>query len=119
VPDGQNSFVKLGRRGSWLVDHATTCAHSDDDRPAERFCGWLMENTSTEFMESTVTLAVACVQGQRVVGGTGDTGIASWEGKLRSFAPRFSDSDRSVDLSWQLVAGEVWDDYIRIQVVPD
>jgi hypothetical protein len=120
VPKGSGSFVQLERHGAWLVDHSKLCARADGDEPAIAFCSWLLDRTSTEFMEATVTLAVACVQGQRVQGYIGNTGIESWEGKLRSYSPRFEAGDASIAISWRLLAGAgQWDDHLRFEVLPE
>ena len=120
APHGKASFVELRRQGTWLVDHTKSCALADDDSAAVEFCSWLMERTSTEFMEATVTLAIACVQGQQIRGHIGNTGIERWEGKLRAYSPRLDVGDVSVQISWLITAGSgYWDDFIRIEVVPD
>jgi hypothetical protein len=120
VPSGTGSFVQLERRGAWLVNHSKACFGPDGDGPARALCSWLLDRTSTEFMEATVTLAVACVQGQRIHGYLGNTGIESWEGKLRSYSPRFDTADASIAISWRLEAdAREWDDYLRFEVEPE
>lgn len=117
---GKASFVELRRQGAWLVDHAKLCARAEDDRAAVEFCSWLLERTSTEFMEATVTLAIACVQGQQVRGYIGNTGIERWEGTLRSYSPRFDAENVSVQMAWRITAGAgTWDDFLRIEVLPE
>ena len=121
VPRGQASFVQLERHGVWLIDHSKSCAHTEGDEAAAAFCSWLMDQISTEFMESPVTLAVACVQGQRIQGYIGNTGIESWEGRLRSFSPRFGGGETApVEISWRIPSsGDAWDDHLRFEVVPE
>lgn len=117
---GKNSFVELRRQGAWLVDHAKLCVREDSDPAAVEFCSWLMERTSTEFMEATVTLAIACVQGQQVRGYIGNTGIERWEGTLKSYSPRFDAENVSVQMAWRITAGSgSWDDFLRIEVIPE
>lgn len=117
---GQGSFVQLGRQGTWLVDHSKTCAHEDDDQAGTVFCNWLMEHTSTEFMEATVNLVMACLQGQRIHGHLGNTGVSQWEGKADFYSPRIESEGIRIEISWRLMAGSgEWDDFLKIAVSPE
>jgi hypothetical protein len=108
--------VKIGRTGQWLVDHAKYCEKKDEDPAAVAFCTYLMEETSTEFMEATVNDSMACLQGQRIVGFTGNTGIANWDGNAHFFAPRLEAESADVELTWHLTSFGAWDDFVEFKV---
>jgi hypothetical protein len=52
VPAGQAKTIRLVRGGTWMVDHYTRCTGPENDTASELFCRWLIDNSSTEFMES-------------------------------------------------------------------
>jgi hypothetical protein len=110
--------VSVGRQGAWLVNHTKSCRKKDGDSVAATFCDYLMEHTSTEFMEATVNQAMACLQGQRLVGYVGNTGIAQWDGRARFYAPRVDVADAEVELSWHLTSFGDWDDHVTFTVTP-
>ncbi|MEO7916278.1 MAG: hypothetical protein ABIR16_01440 [Dokdonella sp.] len=83
-----------------MVNHYKACEHSEGDKAANAFCGWLMKNTSTEFMEANINLAMSCLQGQRIVGYVGNTGIESWSGKASFYNPHLDDADVHVTLGY-------------------
>ena len=101
VPTGQSSTVRLVRGGTWLVDHYKTCDHTNGGKAAGAFCEWLMENTSTEFMEANINLSMSCLQGQRIAGVVGNTGIESWSGRASFYSPQL-DADVNIDLEYSL-----------------
>lgn len=110
--------VELQRQGTWMVDHSKLCEREPSDPVAIEFCDFLMNHTSTEFMEGTVNEAMACLQGQKIKGYVGNTGIADWEGKVRFFAPQIKVDDIEIKMSWHITAGTgSWDDYLRIEVL--
>lgn len=93
------STVRLSRGGTWMVDHYKTCEHSDDDA-ARRFCSWAMEYASTEFMEVNINRALSCLQGQRIAGPVGNTGVESWSGKTSFYSPQLAADNLSVDMEY-------------------
>jgi hypothetical protein len=104
-----------------MVDHYKKCTQSPQTPASKDFCHWLMENTSTEFMEANVNLAVSCVQGQTIVGYLGNTGVETWSGKLRSFAPHIGTDGVYVELEY-FVGGadpQEAEDFLQITVIPD
>ncbi|HEV7691335.1 MAG TPA: hypothetical protein VGO52_10945 [Hyphomonadaceae bacterium] len=82
VPRGQQRSVRLARGGRMYVDHYKSCARSIDDPASVAFCEWLSENGSAEFMEANINQAVACLQGQRIRGSIGNTGVIAWQGEM-------------------------------------
>jgi hypothetical protein len=82
VLPGQHKSVRLARGGLMYVDHYKACKRSIDDSASVAFCAWLIENGSAEFMEANINEAVACLQGQRIKGGVGNTGVISWQGEM-------------------------------------
>ena len=102
VPSGQTSTVKLVRGGAWMVNYYKRCEHSEGDTAAGAFCGWLMDNTSTEFMEANINNAMSCLQGQRISGYVGNTGIESWSGKASFYSPHMAAENVQVHLEYAL-----------------
>ena len=82
VSPGQQKSVKFVRGGLMYVDHHKSCAHSDDDPASIVFCQWLLANTSAEVMEANINEAMACLQGQKIVGTVGNTGLSAWRGEV-------------------------------------
>jgi hypothetical protein len=99
-----------------MVDHVKFCQRKDEDPAAIAFCAYLMEQTSTEFMEATVNDSMACLQGQRIVGFVGNTGIANWDGKAHFYAPRLKVDSADVELTWHLTSFGAWDDFVEFRV---
>ena len=110
--------VSVGRQGEWLVNHSKSCRKKDGDTAAATFCDYLMDHTSTEFMEATVNHAMACLQGQRLLGYVGNTGISQWDGRALFYAPRVSVTNTQVELSWHLTAFGEWDDHVTFSAKP-
>ena len=109
--------VELKRQGRWLVDHVKSCARKDDDGAAKTFCTYLIEQTSTEFLEATINEAMACLQGQKIKGYIGNTGISEWDGKIRFYSPNLDVEGVEIEMQWHMTAGfGAWDDYLRITV---
>ena len=109
--------VELKRQGSWMVDHVKACVREDDDGAAKAFCTYLIEHTSTEFMEATINEAMACLQGQKIKGYVGNTGISEWDGKIRFYSPNLDVEDIEIEMQWHMTAGfGGWDDFLRITV---
>jgi hypothetical protein len=109
--------VELKRQGRWLVDHVKSCVREDDDQAAKGFCTYLVEQTSTEFLEATINQAMACLQGQRIKGYLGNTGISEWDGKIRFYSPNLDIEDIEIEMQWHMTAGfGAWDDFLRITV---
>ena len=103
-----------------MVNHYKTCTQSPETPASAKFCHWLMDNTSTEFMEANINLAISCVQGQRLSGYIGNTGVESWQGTLRSHGPRIDVDGIAVELEYSLgsLATES-EDFLTISIVPD
>lgn len=99
---GQSTSVQLVRGGVWMVNHYKRCTHAEGDLAARRFCAWLMDNTSTEFMEYNVNRTLHCLQGQRVVGYLGNTGVDAWSGTARFTRLTASDDLFRVELRYAL-----------------
>ena len=108
--------VTVGRQGAWLVNHSKSCQKRDGDNAAVSFCAYLMDHTSTEFMEATVNTVMACLQGQKLLGYTGNTGISQWDGHAHFYAPRVNVSGAEVDLSWHLTSFGEWNDHVTFSV---
>lgn len=104
-----------------MVDHYKSCGQVPETLAAANFCRWLMENTSTEFMEANINLALSCVQGQNIKGYIGNTGIETWSGRLRSFAPRIGIYDIAIELEYSVAGFDRQDaeDFLKITVIPD
>ena len=104
-----------------MVDHYKSCGSTPETPAGTAFCQWLVENTSTEFMEANVNLAVSCIQGQNIDGYLGNTGIDTWTGKLRSYSPHLNTDDVSVELEYAVTSSDKpgIEDFLRITVIPD
>ena len=100
IPLGTSSTVRLGRTGVWLVNHAKECKFAETDPASRTFCAWLMEHSSTEFMESNINRALACLQGQQILGYSGNTGIRSWSGKATFYDPHLETENSTVELEF-------------------
>lgn len=85
-----------------MVNHYKKCEHSEQDEAAGTFCSWLMDNTSTEFMEANINSAMSCLQGQRISGYIGNTGIESWSGKASFYSPHIAAENIQVELEYAL-----------------
>lgn len=117
VQSGQSSTVRLIRGGAWMVDHYKQCESPDEDKAASAFCAWLMENTSTEFMEANISRTMSCLQDQRISGYLGNTGIESWSGKASFYSPHLAAEDVQVDIEYSLDNSvEVREDFLQITV---
>jgi hypothetical protein len=81
VSKGEQKSVRLARGGLLFVDHYQTCEHRDDPE-GMAFCDWLIEHGSAAFMEANINQAIACLQGQRIRGSIGNTGVISWRGEM-------------------------------------
>lgn len=100
-----------------MVDHYKTCEHSDGDAAGNSFCGWLMEHTSTEFMEANIGLSMSCLQGQRIAGSVGNTGIESWVGKASFYSPQLTAENVRIDLEYSLDnSKESREDFLQVTV---
>lgn len=102
VPSGQTRAVKLSRGGTWLIDHYKKCDRPNGDNAADAFCSWLVDNTSTEFMEANINQAISCLQRQRISGYIGNTGVESWSGKATFFNPHLSAENVEIDLEYSV-----------------
>lgn len=120
-PSGTLKEVTLIRGGAWMVDHYKGCKRSDDEQGAIAFCAWLMENTSTEFMEANINRAISCLQGQRIDGYIGNTGIESWKGKVRFFSPKIDVANVAVTLEYSVQYFEEGadEDFMKITIEPN
>jgi hypothetical protein len=117
VPAGQSKTIRLVRGGSWMVNHYKQCAGPENDAAGDAFCRWLLENSSTEFMEANINGALSCLQGQRIVGYIGNTGIESWSGKTTFFVPKIS-SDVNVEIEYSVdYTTDDQEDFIQFKVV--
>lgn len=116
TPAGENRTVKLVRGGRWLVDHYKTCSRQDDEASIT-FCDWLIEHTSTEFMEANINVALSCLQGQKITGYIGNTGIEMWSGSATFFAPRVEVENVAITIDYNVdYSREIADDYLQITV---
>ena len=70
------------------VDHYKSCGRSNNDPGSLAFCDWLVDHGSAEFMEANINYAVACLQGQRISGYVGNTGVNAWQGGMDFFHTR-------------------------------
>ena len=120
-PIGVIKEVTLFRGGTWMVDHYKGCKRADDDQGAIAFCAWLMQNTSTEFMEANVNRALSCLQGQRIDGYIGNTGIESWKGMVRFYSPKIEAEGVaiSVEYSVQYFEAGAAEDFMKITIEPN
>ena len=117
VPRGQSRTVRLVRSGIWMVNHEKKCEHLEEDQAGDTLCAWLMENTSTEFMEANINLTISCLQGQQISGYVGNTGIESWSGKASFYSPHLSAENVRVDLVYSLDNSlESREDFLQITV---
>ena len=100
---GESKTVRLARGGAWLVDHYKACARDSEDTASIAFCKWLMENTSTEFMEANINLTLSCLQGQEIHGYIGNTGVESWTGRMKLYySPRIEVEDVEVEVEYSV-----------------
>ncbi len=118
VPRGEQRSVEFVVGGEWLVDHYKQCGPTDGDA-AVSFCGWLMNNSSAEFMEANVSIALSCLQGQSIVGHIGNTGVEYWQGKAVFFSPKLSVENVSVTLEYELGYFENKPDQQRMKITVD
>lgn len=99
-----------------MVDHYKQCAFPDDDAAGDDFCRWLLENSSTEFMETNINSALSCLQGQRIIGYIGNTGVESWTGRTVFLTPKIrSDVDVEVEYSVDYSSDDK-EDFIQFRV---
>lgn len=117
IPSGESRSVSLYRGGKWLVDHYKTCDYGED-LASKKFCAWLIEHTSTEFMEANVNLAMSCLQGHKIVGYIGNTGIETWTGKTKFYSPHIDAEDVVVTLEYSVTyfEDETDEDYLKISI---
>ena len=80
-----------------MIDHYKSCLHDAGDAPSALFCRWLLQNSSTEFMEANVNEAVSCLQGQEIKGYLGNNGISAWSGEMSLYRPKI-DADVGIDV---------------------
>ena len=100
-----------------MVNHEKKCEHLEEDQAGDTLCAWLMENTSTEFMEANINLTISCLQGQQISGYVGNTGIESWSGKASFYSPHLSAENVRVDLVYSLDNSlESREDFLQITV---
>ena len=85
-----------------MVDHYKACARSSEDAASITFCTWLMENTSTEFMEANINSTLSCLQGQEIKGYIGGTGIESWTGRMKLYSPKIEAEDVDVEVAYSV-----------------
>lgn len=118
VPDGQSRTVVLRRGGAWMVDHYKACQRSDNSEASKVFCGWLMENTSAEFMEANINRALSCLQGQEIRGYIGNTGIEYWSGKTKFSSPHIDAEGVNVTLEYFMsyTDDNSEEDYLKITI---
>jgi hypothetical protein len=102
IPVGQTRAVKLSRGGTWMVNHSKKYDRPNGDNAADTFCSWLVENTSTEFMEANINQAISCLQRQRISGYIGNTGVESWSGKATFSNPHLSAENVEIDLEYSV-----------------
>jgi hypothetical protein len=101
------------------IDLTEACRHDEGDETGERFCDWLLSHTSAEYMEATISTALACVRGQKIAVSTAaNTGVRSWQGRLRVFEPAVA-ADAEIELAWRLNAGDRCPDALRISATPE
>ena len=117
VPSGEERTVKLTRGGRWLVDHYKACSRQDEEASIT-FCDWLFEHTSTEFMEANINVALSCLQGQKIVGYVGNTGIELWTGKARFYYPHIDTDNVEIEIEYNVSYFEhdADEDYLQITV---
>lgn len=101
VPSGEQRHVEFVIGGEWLVNSYKNCDPVDDAASA-RFCEWLIENTSTEYMEANINIALSCLQGQAIRGNIGNTGVEYWQGKAVFYRPNLSVENVSVTIEYEL-----------------
>ena len=117
VPPGQSKTIRLVRGGTWMVNHYKQCTGPEDDIAGDRFCRWFLENSSTEFMEMNINKALSCLQGLRIVGHIGNTGIESWSGKATFFIPKItSEVDVEIEYSVDYTTDDK-EDFIQLKVL--
>ena len=100
VSPGETKTVKYTRGGRWLVDHYKSCHAADGDPAGEKYCSWLIENTSTEFMEANVNYLLSCLQGHQIKGSIGNTGIEYWSGKIGFYKPNLGAKNVEVEVEY-------------------
>jgi len=102
-----------------MLNHYKKCHHSEGDAAARNFCAWLVENTSTEFMEANINNALSCLQGQRISGYIGNTGIESWSGKTHFFIPELT-ADVEVGIEYSLdYSIDDFENFIQFTITAD
>ncbi|MEZ5893061.1 MAG: hypothetical protein R3C58_07950 [Parvularculaceae bacterium] len=119
VPSHESRTVRLMRGGDWPVDFYKACRREDE--PASiAFCDWLVEHTSTEFMEANINVALSCLQGHRIAGHIGNTGIESWSGKATFLNPNIASENVEVTVEYSVdYSVNDHEDYLDITVVAD
>ena len=76
-----------------------------------------MEHTSAEFMEANINVALSCLQGQKIVGYIGNTGVEKWSGSATFSAPRIEAENVAITIDYNVdYSREIADDYLQITV---
>ena len=116
VAAGQSKTIRLTRGGTWMLDHYKQCAGLEGDAASDRFCRWLLENSSTEFMEVNINRTLSCLQGQRIIGYIGNTGIETWSGRAVFAIPKLK-ADVRVEVAYAVdYATEGGEDFLNLTV---
>lgn len=96
-----------------MVDHVKSCDAPEGGPAADKLCSWLLDHTSTEYMEANINGALSCLQGQKLVGIIGGTGLTSWSGKAHFSNPRLDVDNLEVDLIYDFPACDCDEQYLQ------
>jgi hypothetical protein len=72
----------------WGADPTKACRLDNGDKVSQRFCDWLIEHASAEYMEANVRNAVSCLGEGKPDGTLGKGSIDYMTGKLRFYAAK-------------------------------
>jgi hypothetical protein len=82
IPLDTTRTIRLAMKGAFPLDWQSNCSHDTDDKADHDFCGWLLANTSREFMAININDASSCLQQQKIIGETSGTDIERWSGTM-------------------------------------
>ncbi|GHF17939.1 hypothetical protein GCM10017044_10540 [Kordiimonas sediminis] len=117
---GETIELKYGRHGRWLVDSVKWCVTSETDPRPQRFCQWVMGNTSTEFFENNILNTISCLSGAKFKGPA--TGVKAWEGKMTFHRTQIPSYDVDIILEYKMAIGgfDGWaDDFLKIGITKE
>ena len=115
LPIGSTHTIRLGTKGAFPLDFQMNCHHDTDDEADHAFCGWLIANTSREFMAININDASSCLQQQNIVGSTSGSDIERWSGTMVIDSPEAA-PDTKIVFSYLQQPDFQKEDFIQFEV---